>query len=389
MCGVYFKKITNKMFRLKTAWKFIRFDKAKSIGVVVGIMISTFLIGQQLGIFIFLTNAMKALATNVKVDIWVVDNKTKNVNQLGKLDVRTLRIVQGIAGIKLAFPVVISGAATNYQNGESGGITLIGIDIDKLNLVLDSSKIIAGKPSDLQADGAVSGEYYDRKNLGENIDLGTELEINGKRAFFRMQTKGFRGFGASFCVTTIDKARYYSNQSPNTISAVLVKLQANQNADSITTQINKTIFGVRAWKSEDIAYSTLKKILGSSGIALSTGTLIVFALIAGFFIIGLTMYTSALDRLKDYGTLKAIGASNTFITWLILTQAAIFAVVGFVIAYFLLLGFQKGVAYSGLIFSFSPLLLLGIFVVIGCISIGGASFALSRIRGIEPASVFR
>ena len=38
---------------LKTAWKFIKFDKAKSIGVVVGILISTFLIGQQLGVFFF------------------------------------------------------------------------------------------------------------------------------------------------------------------------------------------------------------------------------------------------------------------------------------------------------------------------------------------------
>ncbi len=377
------------MYILKTAWKFIRFDKAKSIGVVVGIMISTFLIGQQLGIFIFLTDAMQALATNVKADVWVVDSKTKDVNQLGKMDVRTLRAVQGISGVQQAFPILITGAAANYQNGESGGITLIGIDIEKINAVLDSSKIIAGKPSDLQADGAISGEYYERKNLGENIDLGTELEINGKRAFFNMQTKGFRGFGASFCVTTIDKARYFSNQPSTTISAVLIKLDPNQNADSVSTLINKTIYGVRAWQSEKLASSTLKKILGSSGIALSTGTLIIFALIAGFFIVGLTMYTSALDRLKDYGTLKALGASNKFISQLILTQASIFAITGFVVAYLLLLGFQKGVANSGLIFSFSPLLLLSIFAVIGLISIGGASFSLRRIKGIEPASVFR
>jgi len=377
------------MFTLKTAWKFIRFDKAKSIGVVVGIMISTFLIGQQLGVFIFLTGAMQALATTVKADIWVVDSKTKDVNQLGKLDIRVLHAVQSLPGIQDAFPVFISGASANYQSGESGGITLIGVDIDKLNSVLDPSKIMAGKPSDLQADGAISGEYFELKNLGGNIDIGTPLEINGKRAVFEMQTKGFRGFGASFCVTTIEKARYYSNQSTNSISAVLVKLKPGNNADSISALINNTVFGVKAWPSEKLAKSTLKKILGSSGIALSTGTLIAFALIAGFFIIGLTMYTSALDRLKDYGTLKAIGASNKFISRLILTQAVIFAIVGFTIAYFLLLGFQKGVAYSGLLFSFSPLLLLAIFAVIGLISIGGSSFAIRRIKGIEPASVFR
>ena len=89
---------------LKTAWKFIKFDKAKSIGVVVGILISTFLIGQQLGVFFFLSNLMGSLATDVKANIWVVDNKTNDVNQLGKLDIRNLRAVQGIPGVRRLFP---------------------------------------------------------------------------------------------------------------------------------------------------------------------------------------------------------------------------------------------------------------------------------------------
>ncbi len=101
------------------------------------------------------------------------------------------------------------------------------------------------------------------------------------------------------------------------------------------------------------------------------------------------MYSSALDRLKDYGTLKAIGASNTYISKLILTQAMLFTVVGFVVGLALLEGFRIGVAKSGLIFSFSPLVLFIMFVTIGLISVSGASFALSRIRSVEPAAVFR
>ncbi|WP_295664321.1 ABC transporter permease [uncultured Mucilaginibacter sp.] len=373
---------------LKTAWEFIRFDKAKSIGVIVGILISTFLIGQQLGVFFFLTGLMGSLATNVKADIWVVDSKTDDVNQLGKLDIRTLRAVQGLSGVKEAFPILITGASCNYNNGTSGAITLIGVDISKLNTVLDSSKIIAGKPADLQMDGAVSAEFFEKKNIGDNINLGTDFEINGKRAFFALQTKGFRGFGSSISVTTIERARFYSNQSVNSVSAVLVKLLPGANADDVVARINSTISGVRAWPSQALAKSTIEKILGSSGIALSTGTLIVFALIAGFFIIGLTMYSSALDRLKDYGTLKAIGAGNGYIRRLILTQAMFFAIAGFVIGMLLLEGFRMGVAKSGLIFSFSPLVISGMFLTIALIALGGASFALRRISSVEPASVF-
>jgi putative ABC transport system permease protein len=129
--------------------------------------------------------------------------------------------------------------------------------------------------------------------------------------------------------------------------------------------------------------------LASSGIALSTGTLIIFALIAGFFIIGLTMYSSALDRLKDYGTLKAIGASNRYITRLILAQASLFTAAGFLLGMAFLEGFRIGVEKSGLIFSFSPLVLASMLTTIGLISLGGASFALRRIRSVEPAAVFR
>jgi len=374
---------------LKIAWKFIKFDKAKSIGVIVGILISTFLIGQQLGVFFFLSGLMGALATDVKADIWVIDSKTDDVNQLGRIDMRNLRAVQGIEGVKEAFPLIIAGASCNFENGTSGGITLLGVDENHINALVSDEKIMLGNISDLQLDGAVSAEFFEKKNLGGNIDLRTNLEINGKRAFFVLQTKGFRGFGSSFCITTIERARFFSNQSVNAISAVLVNVDNINNVDQVVSNINQNIYGIRAWPSKKLASSSVKKILSSSGIALSTGTLIVFALIAGFFIIGLTMYSSALDRLKDYGTLKAIGASNKYITKLILMQAMLFTVVGFLIGLALLEGFRIGVAKSGLIFSFSPMVLLTMFLTIGLISLSGASFALSRIRSVEPGAVFR
>jgi putative ABC transport system permease protein len=374
---------------IKIAWKFIKYDKSKSIGVVVGILISTFLIGQQLGILFFLTGLMEALATNVKAEIWVVDNKTDDVNQLGRLDIRNLRAIQGIDGVKSAFPLIITGASCNYKNGTSGNITLIGVDGTQVNAILDPGQIMTGKMADLQMDGAVSGEYFEKKNLGGSLDPAADFEINGKRAFFALQTRNFRGFGSSFCVTTLERARYYSNQPLNAISAVLVNVAPGADVEALVARINREITGVQAWPSEKLAASSVRKILSSSGIALSTGTLIIFAIVAGFFIIGLTMYSSALDRIKDYGTLKAIGASNGYITRLILTQALWFAIIGFCSGGLLLQGFKAGVAESGLVISLSLWIYLAMFGTIALISLGGASFALSRIRSVEPAAVFR
>ena len=49
---------------LLTALRFLLHDKAKSFGALFGVIMSIFLIGQQSGIFIFLTNAMAALVRN-------------------------------------------------------------------------------------------------------------------------------------------------------------------------------------------------------------------------------------------------------------------------------------------------------------------------------------
>ena len=90
-----------------TALKFIWFDKPKSIGALAGTLISVFLIGQQSGIFIFLTNAMGSVAKNNAQYIWVVDSKTANANALSQLDMRLGREIESIKGVKKAYPIVV------------------------------------------------------------------------------------------------------------------------------------------------------------------------------------------------------------------------------------------------------------------------------------------
>ena len=149
------------------------------------------------------------------------------------------------------------------------------------------------------------------------------------------------------------------------------------------------MFGVKAWRKKDFSAATVSTILGSSGIATSVGTLIVFAIIAGSIIIGLTLYSAATDRLKDYATLKAIGATNAYVRNLILTQAMLFALVGYMIGVVLMYGFKLGIANAGIMFEYSWMMYLAFAVVTLVISLIGVVAAIRRIVQIEPASVFR
>ncbi len=374
---------------LKTAFRFIRFDKAKSIGVTVGIIISTFLIGQQLGILNFLTGLMVTTANNSDAQVWVVDDKSKDLNQLGRLDVRKVNEVLSIPGVSEAYPLVLAGGSATYQNGATASLLLIGSKGPIFPAGPKPANINDGNVLALQNDMAISSDVFDSETLGGTTDPGTTLEINGKRAMITVQTKGVRGFGAPIAYTTIERARYYGNIPSTQINAVLVNCDSGTSVAQVVQNINGTLSGVRAWPSPQLKDSTINAVLASSGIAVSTGSLIIFALISGFFIIGLTLYSSALDRLRDYGTLKAIGASNGYIRKLILAQAFLFALVGFALAYILLELFRNGVASTGLVFELSPPVLAVMFGVIVLISTGSSAFALKRIKNVEPASVFR
>ncbi len=371
-----------------TAFSFIKYDKAKSIGALFGIIISTFLIGQQTGIFLFLLNAMGSLADNSSGDLWVVDNRTTNANALTPIDVRNARQLASIPGVAKVYPVVITGGSARFADGRSAAVQIVGSDAPQFKMGPPSKLLYEGTYTDLIPEGAVSSDVYDSPALA-NSSLGTVFELNGKRAYIAARSKGVRGFGGVVMYTTLERARYLGNYSLDKVSAILVDVTPGADVNVVKESINKTLFGVRAWTRPEFAVITKQTVLATTGIAISIGTLLIFAVLSGTIIIGLTLYSAALDRIRDYGTLKAIGASNGYITRLILLQAGMFALIGFTIGYSLVEAFRAGISNAGTIFHFNWPLRAVFFIVTFAICFTGAVFAIRRINSVEPAMVFR
>jgi putative ABC transport system permease protein len=371
---------------LRVALRFIGYDKPKSIGVVLGIVISTFLVGQQTGIFLFLTGLMSSIVDNTQADIWVVDDRTANANALGPLDVRIGYQLESVPGVRKAYPFIVTGGMAKFEGGRSAPVQIVGAQPPAFRG--GPWRIVRGTAADLLEEAAVSVDEVDRKNLN-GAALGTPFEINGKRAIVAVETRGVRGFGGIFLFTTVARAREFGGMGPNKVSAFLVEVEPGAAPGRVRDAINGAISGVRAWTKVDFSRTTVATVLATSGIALSIGTLIVFATFAGMIIIGLTMFSAAVDRIRDYGTLKAIGADNGYIRRLILSQALIFGLVGYAIAIGLIEGFRSGIARTGIFFEYSQLIKFGFFAVTMIIALAGAAFAMRRISRLEPASVFR
>lgn len=374
-----------------TAFKFIKFDRPKSIGILVGIVISIFLIGQQLATLRFLTGLMTALIENANSspgDIWVIDNITRNVNVLSRIDSRIAREIKSIEGVADSHSILVTNASLTLPNGKTGAVNLVGSDGPLFVAGPNPARIVSGRLSDLVQSSAVSLEYFNAKTFGIPAETGQSFELNKKQAIARVITRNAQRFGGDNMYTSLDNVRYFADLPPDKVNAIVVEVQPGADRRMVIDRINASFYGVRAWDAEELKKSTYSEILISSNMGVSFGSLIVFATISGFFIIGLTLYSSALDRLVDYGTLKAIGATNGYVSRLILTQAFLFAVIGFSIAFALLLAFKSAVSNSSLTLELDWPLSLLLFGFTLFMSVGGSLFAVVKINRLEPASIF-
>lgn len=376
---------------LKLAFKFIRYDRAKSVGIIIAIVISIFLIGQQLGLLFFLMGLMGNLVGNAPVqdnEMWIIEAQSNNINSVNSIDQRLVQQIGSLPAVDIAYPVVLAPAQATFLDGKTAAVTLVGSPVPEFIMGPIPNRIAEGEISSLIDPNAVSAETFSAKTWNTELHLDKPIEINGKRAMITLLTRNAQAFGASLMYTSIENARLLGNADPTKVSVIVAKLKEGADKEQIAQDIGQLFPQLQAWDPGKLESSTVREILITSNMGMSFGTLVLFAMISGFFIIGLTLYSSALDRIKDYGTLKAIGAKKGYVNKLIVAQAFLYAIIGYSIAMLLLYGFKFGVANSGLVIQISVSFALFLLFITLIISIGGSLFAVRKISKLEPASVF-
>lgn len=376
---------------LGLAFKFIKYDRAKSVGIITAIVISIFLIGQQLGLLFFLMGLMGNLVGNAPVqenDLWIIEAQSNNINAVNSIDRRLVQQIGSLNDVQNTYPVILAPARATFLDGKTASVTLIGADAPDFVMGPTTERIKEGNLSSLASPSAVSAEFFSSKTWNTNLFVDKAIEINGQSAKISVITKQAQAFGASLMYTSMENAIFLGNVSPFKVNIIIARLNPGTDKEKVRNDIQQLFPQLRAWDAKKLQQSTVKEILITSNMGMSFGTLVLFAMISGFFIIGLTLYSSALDRIKDYGTLKAIGAKKSYVNKLIIAQAFLYAVIGYLIAMFLLAGFKFGVAGAGLVIDISPLFALFLLFITLLISIGGSLFAVRKITKLEPASVF-
>jgi putative ABC transport system permease protein len=140
---------------------------------------------------------------------------------------------------------------------------------------------------------------------------------------------------------------------------------------------------------EEFVMRTVKYWTIQTGIGMSFFLTALLGLVIGGAIVGQTIYANTVQHMKEYGTLKAMGARNEDIYRVIFSQALISAFAGFALGTGVMLFSRPSIEAAGVPLYLDPWLITAIFVIVGMSCISSAYVSVRKIKTLDPVMVFR
>jgi putative ABC transport system permease protein len=214
--------------------------------------------------------------------------------------------------------------------------------------------------------------------------LGRRLRIVGRTAGARSFTTNPLGF-MSFDLAQRIAGRNWTGRT----NYVLVKLAPCASLERVRAEIRRRLPYNDVYTAPEWASLSRRYWVVSTGLGLNMYLTVFLGCLVGVVVVAQTLYTSTMEHLKEFGTVKAIGGSNRDIYVILAKQAVIAAVVGFIVgavpAYLL----RPAVKAADLSLVLTPQMAVGVLIgtVVLCLAASMASFR--KVAGIDPALVFR
>ena len=404
------------------ALKMLMGDKAKFIGIVMGLTFSALLITQQGSIFCGLMLRTAAQITDITgADLWVMDPTVRFVDDVKPMIANNLYRVRGVEGVLWAVPLYKGNARAKLNtiapNGKPQTVIeqVILLGLDDSSLVGSPQKLLVGNLSELRKPDAVIVDRVGLRKLfpgqqGENSVpaskltekqrkepvpptlerfLGRELEMNDRRAIIVGVCEATRTFQSNPVVyTTYSKAMHYIPTERKQLTYVLAKTEPGVSPEVVAERI-KSQTGLGARTSNDFQWLTINYYLKYTGIPINFGITAMLGFFVGTAIAGQTFYNFTLENLKQFGALKAMGATNLRIVGMILLQAVLVGLLGYGIGIGLaaLFGIMTEGGELAFYTPWQIMPITGAAIVFICIL--SSLLCIRRVIVLEPAVVFR
>lgn len=373
---------------ISTAFKMLVGNTAAFVGMIFGIFLAILLISQQSAIYLGLISRSYRIVTTIsQPDIWVIDPATGGEDLIRSMPKDYVQYVKSTPGIEWAVPVNYLLMPLKTSSGKYKVAEIYGIDDQTL---IGMPELIKGRSEDLYRQGAVIIDANSAENLLATISpdgkktplqIGDELEINGLRAVIAGIAKITPGFFPQPIIFAINsQVQLFSGTSR--IQYIAAKALKGSDVKQILRDINsnKNLVGLTKKQMESrIATHFLK-----TGILINYGIAVLLGMIIGFSIAGQIFYIMTIQNLGYYALIKALGGTKKMILKMILFQALLVGIIGYILGTAVTLLWGVAIKNTTLTFEFPAPLLLFTGTLALLISVFMAFLSIKKVFKTDP-----
>ncbi|MGK7919959.1 MAG: FtsX-like permease family protein [Trichodesmium sp.] len=393
-----------------------------------GILFAVSLVTIQTGILNGFARSTTLLIDKSNADIWIASDEMVNFELTDPLLYGQVGQAQTIEGVQQAEPLILGSVRWRPENGEMSPLMVIGFNPD--GQLFNPGNVIEGNVSDLKEPFAIMA---DQSRLSSMLSegVGTTALAGSLPAKLVAVTKGTQSIVSSTLLfTSLENANNYitarinsevnckvlgegnvqcakviEKKDPNEelneipgpeklevadpIAYILVKAKPGEDLQALKKRIEKVMPATTAYTKQELSEKTRFFWLARTNIGLVLGMGAIVGVIVGIVVVAQILYSSVSDHIKEFGTLKAMGASDQELYAVIVEQAMWMAVLGYIPGMLLCLGLSGWVASKGIIILITPWSALGVLGVTVIMCVGSGFFAIQKVTRIDPAIVFK
>jgi putative ABC transport system permease protein len=369
------------------AVKMLVADRGKLLTALVGVVFSIILVNVQGGLLVGLIRKSSLLVDQADADIWVGHKKMNNVDFPHDIPRSWEQRIRSVEGVERAEPYVVGHSIMTLPDGGFEQVLVVGCD--PRTLLGGASRMESGRMELVrQADGILV-DRGDAHKVG-HPQLGDVREIGQRRARVVGFTDGILGFLVTpYVFTTLDRANAYLHKSPRNVSYFLVQIADGENPEDVCRRVRDRLPNAEVFTRNAYAGETIQYWLNRTGLGISFGASTVLGLIVGLVIVAQTLYASVLDRITEFGALKALGAREGQIYGMVFRQAVVLAAVGSAIGLALVAVIQGNFSTARAPIAIPSEMAMGSCALVAAICVIASLLPYLRVRQVDPAMVLQ
>ena len=362
-------------------------DKVRLSVTLTGIVFAVVLIVVELGLFVGFTTTTSGLIDQSQADLWITSARVGYVEVGVPFSERKVYTVLATPGVAQASKYIARFSQWKRPDGRQESVQVVGFDPDQM--LGGPWNLASGTQGALkESDNVIIDELYQEK-LGVD-HVNQVVEINGRRARVVGFTRGIRSFTTSpYVFTSFKSAQSYTGLASDQTMFLLVKVANGASVQAVRERLAARLPDSDVHTTAEFSSMTRQYWMFTTGAGVAVLLAAALGLVVGIVVVAQTIYATTMDHLKEYGTLKAMGATNGYLYRVIIQQAVASAVVGYVLAmcvsYFVVKGSQSG----GAAIMVPPQMVVGMFVLTVVMCVGAALVSINKVTRLDPAMVFK